>query len=196
LINFEKIPLPRIAQSLLRVVPVRGPFSRYLGAQEVAILIAMLRSVEPKVMIEIGCNRGITAKRVLENVPSLQCYIGIDVPPFHVPPLACQRDEIPGDEAGAYAAEDDRFFLLVADKFSMLDELEPCDAVFIDGDHSRLAVARDSMLARALVRPGGIIIWHDVGNTGVEVTEVVEQLHNNGWPIQHVEGSWLAFCRF
>jgi predicted O-methyltransferase YrrM len=188
------MPLPRIAQSLLRVVPVRGPFSKYLGSQEVAILIALLRSVEPKVMIEIGCNRGITAKRVLENLPSLQRYIGIDVPPDHVPPLACQQDEIP-DCPGSYAAEDDRFWLLIADKFSMLDDLEPCDAVFIDGDHSKSAVTRDSFLARALVRPGGIIIWHDVGNTGVEVTEVVEHLHHNGWPIQHVEGSWLAFCR-
>ena len=175
--------------------PLRGPFSRYLGAQETAILAALVNSVAPQVMIEFGCNRGTTAKRLLENVPTLGRYIGIDVAPDHVPTLKCQRSEIP-THAGVDAANDPRFFLLTAPSRSIrVEALEPCDAVFIDGDHSAAAVQHESWLARVLIRPGGIICWHDYGNPAVEVTETLDALHDKGWPIQCVEHSWLAFAR-
>lgn len=167
-------------------------FSKYLSANETSILIELVGSVSPRVMIEFGCNTGITAKRVLESVPTLERYIGIDVEPDHVPTLSCQIGEVP-EMAGAYAADDDRFFLLSSPTLDLSAEhLEPCDAAFIDGDHSEAGVTHDSLLARRLVRPGGIIVWHDYGNPAVEVTGVLERL---GWPIKSVENSWLAFVR-
>jgi predicted O-methyltransferase YrrM len=184
----------RIPQAALNVSQVKGPFSRYLNWHETAILVALVRSVTPRVMIEFGCNLGITAARVLENVPSLERYIGIDVPANHEPILAHQRDEIPLNP-GYYAADDERFWLLTAQSTLTPDQLEPCDAAFIDGDHSEYFVCRDTDLARALVRPGGIIVWHDAGNESVEVTPVLEELCQRGWPIQQVQGSWLAFMR-
>jgi predicted O-methyltransferase YrrM len=62
---------------------------------ETAILTALVKSIAPRVMIEFGCNYGITAKRLLENVPTLEKYIGIDVPHGHIPTLPCQRTETP-----------------------------------------------------------------------------------------------------
>ncbi len=175
--------------------PLRGPFSRYLNATETAILATLIGSVNPRVMIEFGCNRGITAKRLLENVPTLQRYIGIDVPPDYETVLWCQQSEVPR-HAGCDAADDARFLLLTAPSWSIrAEQLEPCDAVFIDGDHSAAAVTHESVLARALLRPGGIICWHDYGNPAVEVTAALDALHDQGWPIQCVEHSWLAFAR-
>jgi hypothetical protein len=75
------------------------------------------------------------------------------------------------------------------------DDLEPCDAVFIDGDHSVKEVSHDSELARELVRLGGIICWHDNLNPAVEVTQVLKRLNASGWPIKQVAGSWIAFMR-
>jgi predicted O-methyltransferase YrrM len=170
-------------------------FSFYLGRQETSILIELVNSVSPKVMIEFGCNRGVTAKRVLENVPSLEKYIGIDVPPDYQPKLACQHSEVP-KRAGTFASGDDRFYLLSVPSIDLKPEnLEPCDAVFIDGDHSFGAVMHDSLLARALLRSGGIIVWHDFNNPGVEVTKALTQLSDDGWAIESVEGSWLAYLR-
>jgi predicted O-methyltransferase YrrM len=75
--------------------------------------------------------------------------------------------------------------------------LPPADAVFIDGDHGCLAVEHDSALARALVRPGGIIVYHDYHELGtVDVKPVLDLLHRGGRNIEHVEGTWLAFERF
>ena len=175
--------------------PLRGPFSRYLGAQETAILAALVGSVAPRVMIEFGCNRGTTARRLLENVPTLGRYIGIDVPPDWMPTLSCQQSEIPR-HAGTDAAGDARFFLLTAPSRSLrVEHLEPCDAVFIDGDHSLPAVLHESHLVRVLLRPGGIICWHDYGNPAVEVTQALDALQAQGWPICTVENSWLAFAK-
>jgi predicted O-methyltransferase YrrM len=146
-------------------------------------------------MVEFGCNIGITAKRVLECVETLERYIGVDVGPDHITTLSCQLSEVP-ERAGAYAADDPRFFLLTSPSIRLSgDDLEPCDAVFIDGDHSDEAVTHESYLAEELVRRGGIIVWHDYGNPAVEVTRALERLVADGWPIKSVEGSWLAFMR-
>lgn len=162
---------------------------------ETAILVALIKSVAPEVMIEFGCNAGITAARVLENVPTIETYIGIDVPFEHVTTLRCQQGEVPAN-AGAHAASDERFHLLLAPSRSIVAaDLERCDAVFIDGDHSEAAVLHESRLARELVRPGGIICWHDFSNPDVEVTRALTRLEHEGWAIDCVEGSWLAFLQ-
>jgi hypothetical protein len=57
-------------------------------------------------------------------------------------------------------------------------------------------VLQDSRTARALVRQGGVIVWHDYRNGAVEVTPVLDRLAaDEGWPLLHVEGTWLAFLR-
>jgi predicted O-methyltransferase YrrM len=149
-------------------------------------------------MIEIGCQQGRTAKTILDHVPSLQRYIGIDIPFGKRTTLLCQRSEIPYT-AGLWVADNVRFALALCDHGSLeltADNLEPCDAVFIDGDHSAKAVLHDSYLAHLLVRSGGIIVWHDYGNPAVEVTQVLDQLCvQENWPIYHVENTWLAYRR-
>jgi predicted O-methyltransferase YrrM len=181
---------------VVRPTQIRGGhFSQYLNGNETSILVDLVKSVSPRVMVEFGCNVGITAKRVLENVETLERYIGIDVGPNHVPTLSCQAAEVP-ERAGAFVADDPRFFLLSSPSIRLSgDDLEPCDAVFIDGDHSDEAVTHESYMAEELVRRGGIIVWHDYGNPAVEVTRALERLTADGWPIKSVEGSWLAFMR-
>src|SRR5262245_617224 len=143
--------MEQIRQYRLHIKPVSGPFSAYLNERETAILINLVRRAEPKVMLEFGTNRGITARNVLQNVSTIERYIGIDVLPDHVPRLECQRTEVPQD-AGCYAADDPRFFLLMQTQPLTIDDLEPCDVAFIDGDHSEQGVTQDTVLAAALVR--------------------------------------------
>jgi len=52
----------------------------------------------------------------------------------------------------AHAPATLRHLRFIADQF---------DLVFIDGDHSYNAVAADTMIFGRLVRPGGILAWHD-----------------------------------
>ena len=41
-------------------------------------------------------------------------------------------------------------------------DAEPVDFLFIDGDHSYEGVSRDFALYSSLVRPGGLVAFHDV----------------------------------
>jgi len=179
----EKISFP--------IKMIAGPFSPYLNWRETAILIELTRRVKPRVFIEFGCNVGVTAKRVLGNVPSIKKYIGVDVPSDSVTPLRCQQGEVPVNPG--CLVNDVRFHLLLAERKLTPDDLEKADAVFIDGDHSFDGVMQDTMLARAVVRPGGLIAWHDYSNRSVEVTEALDALAQEGWPIKQVEGSWIAY---
>ena len=168
--------------------------NQYLNDKETQILVDLVASVSPRVMIEFGCNLGLTARSILAKVSTLQRYIGIDVDFDHVTTLRCQQTEVPMHPASY--VHDPRFKLILQDSRLLESiDLELCDAVFIDGDHSEKAVLHDSILANELVRPGGIIIWHDYQNPYVEVTGALQDLCGLGWPIQTVVDTWLAYFR-
>jgi predicted O-methyltransferase YrrM len=111
-----------------------------------------------------------------------------------------QRGEVPA-VAGELVKNDRRVHIIVQPRGShdvLASDLQPCDAVFIDGDHSRKGVLNDTHLALEKVRPGGIVIWHDYHNLGtVDVREVLHEMHREfpDMPLRHVGGTWLVYCR-
>jgi precorrin-6B methylase 2 len=60
----------------------------------------------------------------------------------------------------------------------LLPNLPPVyDLAFIDGDHDAQAVRRDAALAAAVLRPGGVLVFHDFHRPEDQgVTEAVEEL--------------------
>lgn len=196
----ELLRLPVVLQSQLDVRPIdwSGLTKRYMNPGELEVLVALVRGVSPKVVIEIGTNEGRTAKAILQNVDGIERYQGVDVEAGYVPAMKVQRQEVP-DRPGWMAADNPRFELILRKRGSL--DLEPrdlpeCDVVFIDGDHGHAAVRHDIRLAEALVRPGGLIIYHDYHDLGtVDVKTVLEERSARGFQIQHVERTWLAFER-
>jgi predicted O-methyltransferase YrrM len=163
---------------------------------ELETLITLIASVSPKRVIEFGINEGRTAQAILEYVPGIEHYIGIDVPPGHVTAAAVQRGEVP-QVAGGLVGVDPRVQLIVREGGSqslLPDDLPEADAIFIDGDHSRDGVENDTALALTCVRSGGIIIWHDYHDLGtVDVREVLNEMYGGGWNLRHVKDTWLVF---
>ena len=190
--------IPTVSKSELDYLwPINwlGLHQQYLQQGEMDCIAALLRMVEAKSVLEIGCRDGRTARVLLHNVSALQRYIGVDVPMEYVPALAHQRAEMVGNP-GNLATADPRFELVIRERGSLdlgPQDLPVVDAAFIDGDHSEKAVAYDSALARAVVRQGGVIIWHDAFNGAVEVVRVLDRLCDEGWPIKVIEGTWLAY---
>jgi predicted O-methyltransferase YrrM len=178
---------------------VAGLPTRYFNPGELETLLHLFETVRPKVIIEFGVNTGRNAVAALRNLPGLERYVGIDVTQDYRTHMPVQRGEIPA-RPGELALHDPRFELIVRPRGSF--ELTPADlpeadAIFIDADHSRLGVMNDYALARARVRPGGIVIFHDDnGLPVVEVTQTLNELCAEGADIQHVAGTWLAFQRF
>lgn len=192
------LKLPTLPQSALNVQPIDwGTLPRrFLNPGELEVLVALVRSVNARSVLEIGVNTGRTARALLDNVPSIEHYQGIDVPPGYAFGCAVQKNEVPTNP-GHYALGDTRFELILRPRGSfdlMPSELRPADVVFIDGDHSFKAVTWDTLLAHQVVRPGGMIIWHDYHDLGtVDVREVLHGELERGFKIEHVEGTWIAF---
>jgi hypothetical protein len=186
--------IPRASIDYVWPINWLGLHREYLQQGEMEIVAALLREVEAKSVLEIGCRDGRTARVLLHNVSSLQRYIGVDVPMCYRPALAHQRAEMV-PLPGHLAVDDPRFELLIRVRGSldlMPADLPPVDAVFIDGDHSKAAVEWDSKLAEAVAQK--TIIWHDYhANPVVEIKPVLDRLFDEGWPIQVVEGTWLAY---
>lgn len=165
---------------------------------EMRALAALVRSVNARTMVEFGCRDGRTAQVLLHNVPTLQHYVGIDVPYSYQSPLPFQHDwQVP--EPGSLARDNPKFELIIRDRGTLdltMNDLPAADVVFIDGDHSGPIVLQDSLLARSVVRGNGLIIWHDYKDDSlIEVLETVDGLIQWGWAVDHVEGTWLAICR-
>lgn len=179
-------------------IDLSGLPTNYMNPGELETLITLVRSVKPRVMIEVGCNNGRTAKAILRNVPSLERYIGIDVPPSYEFAKSVQRREVPA-RPGELALDDPRFMLVLARRGTFdltMDDLPEAGVVFIDGDHGAEAVRNDHDLADALVsrNGGGLIIHHDDHDEPtVDVRATLDALHTEDAPIVHVLGTWLAF---
>lgn len=166
---------------------------------ELEVLIALLLKVQPRNVLEFGVNVGRTARAILDYVPSVTRYEGVDVPFGFVTAKTVQRQEVP-EEPGMMVRDDPRFRLLLPERGSAslaATDLSAADAVFIDGDHSREGVLHDTMLALQVTRPDGIVIWHDYHDLGtVDVKGVLdEKFARDKWPLVHVENTWIVYMK-
>lgn len=181
-----------------REYDTRGLPTRFFNPGELDALLHLFESVSARTIIEFGCHEGRNAAAALRNIAGLERYVGVDVPPSYVTKMAVQRKEIPA-QPGRLAEHDPRFELILRPRGTFdlsLDGLPAADAVFIDADHSREGVENDTRLALSVLRPGGIIIWHDDNCLPVvEVTQTLNDYCDAGARITHVAGTWLAFER-
>lgn len=189
--------LPTIAKRDIPLGPWSLPSRRYLNPGEIEVLLSLVSTVQPTAMVEFGVNEGLTASAVLSEIKSIEKYWGVDVPIGYKTECQVQRGEVPR-QPGVLAASDPRFELVLRKNGSLdltSNDIGPCDAVFIDGDHGRRAVTHDTALALAILRSPGIIIWHDYHDGPVHVKSCLEQMRDEGRDIVHVEDTWLAFER-
>jgi len=69
-----------------------------------------------------------------------------------------------------------------------------CDVVFVDGSHARSYVASDTEKALRMVKPGGLVLWHDYGPDCPGVFVVLNRLAAR-LPLMHVAGTTLVVYR-
>lgn len=67
--------------------------------------------------------------------------------------------------------------------------------VFVDGSHAYDYAKKDSETAMRLIRPGGIVLWHDYG-IWPGVTQALEELEAaRGLGLVNIRGTSLVFWR-
>jgi predicted O-methyltransferase YrrM len=135
--------------------------------KDIEALSALLLSLKPKRIFEIGTFRGASSELMLRLLPKAE-VISIAYVSETQGKRQFNNDELTVDEVGALVSAEnrDRYTQLIGDSHKIdpdafVRDHGRMDLVFIDGDHSREGVRQDTALARAILAPDGAIAWHD-----------------------------------
>lgn len=157
--------------------------------RELAVLAAFAsRCPDATTLFEIGTFDGRTTFNLAMNSPP-GCRIGtLDLPPDAATAMAIDTAErslvdkpSPGRRyernRARHPAAVAKIFQLLGDSatFDFQAHRRACSLVFVDGSHAAEYVERDTATAFDLVRPGGVVLWHDYG-TWEGVTGVLERI--------------------
>jgi predicted O-methyltransferase YrrM len=135
--------------------------------KEFAGLARLVGKQPPRVVVEIGTLHGGTLWTWCQLATDEATIVGIDLPggPFGGGLTDADRLRV-----GGYPRRSQTIHLIEADshapetKQRLLGLLagQPVDLLFIDGDHGYAGVKQDFAMYAPLVRPGGLIAFHDV----------------------------------
>ncbi len=134
---------------------------------ELMSMLALVKSLRPKIVMEIGSYQGGTLFCWPQVVADDAEFISLDLP-------GAQYDGSYGDEQigrlQSYVKSSqtltcvraDSHLLETRDEIARILDGRKIDFLFIDGDHSYEGVRSDFELYGPLVRPGGLIAFHDI----------------------------------
>jgi len=138
---------------------------------EISALAHAVESIKPKIILEIGTARGgtlliwssLASKKVISCDMQDMSIQGELLQTLTPPSSACEIKLLSGN------SHESSFLQRVESELNS----EQVDMLFIDGDHTEKGVEADYRDYHHLVRPGGIIAFHDiVENQPLEINQV------------------------
>jgi predicted O-methyltransferase YrrM len=155
--------VPSAYEEAIALFPIAEvPFNVTL--YELTVICTIARSLNARCIIEFGTFDGRTTLHLAANAPQARiitfditegCFYFGENSPFFAPTKVGQ--------CFADHPLSERITQVVADttKYDFSNMRASADLVFVDGDHSFDAVLADSRSAFDLIRPGGVVVWHD-----------------------------------
>jgi predicted O-methyltransferase YrrM len=163
----------RPARIQLAHLPGEGVETRL---DELGYLALAAAAVKPKMIFEFGTFRGRTALNFALNSPPECRVFTLDLPRDDRTGAsersgAADASIIAGSETGIDyqgAPEAAKIVQLYGDSttFDFRPFFGQVDLVFVDGGHSYDVALSDTRNALAMVRAGGVVLWHDFANYG------------------------------
>jgi predicted O-methyltransferase YrrM len=173
---------------------------------ELAYMALITRNLAPSAIFEIGTYRGRTALNFALNSPEDCKVYTLDLPVEGRDSAAtrCHAPDawiIKHSDTGLYYRGKDcaeKIQQLWGDsrKFDFSPYFGAIDLVFVDGAHDFETVLSDTKNALKLLRPGGVVLWHDFGLYGDynDVTRAVMSLVS-GNDVFQIGNTQLAYYR-
>ena len=161
--------------------------SGHLNHTDMVYVCAIAKALNARRIFEIGTYRGQTTCALAQVCPEAEVFT-LNLPPEADPRYA--------PFLGWYIRKSpfrDRIHQLFSNSFSFdtTPYRKSMDLVFIDGDHSYDAVKNDTQKALELLRPGGILLWHDFAGKCPGVVRWVEEF-SQGHPLFCLRKTCLA----
>ena len=188
----------------------RGPYVVDGGTSDAEAWILAVLAKRAHYLFEFGTCTGKTAYLWARNAPPTARIVTLTLSPGGHEEHAADSADDPRDVAYAVRESSHSAFLYTGtDVAYKVEQLYGdsklldvsrwagrCDLVFVDGSHAYSYVMSDSAKALELVRPGGLVLWHDYAgprhSTGVyrAVNELATRL-----PLVRIAGTALAAYR-
>lgn len=127
---------------------------------EILRLVEILRELGPVAICEIGAAGGGTTFLLAHASPADAVIITVDLAFPEKRKAALRQFALPGQKLVCLQADSHLPESLTAVKESLAGR--SLDVLYLDGDHSYEGVKADFELFSPLVRPGGLIVFHDI----------------------------------
>lgn len=149
---------------------------------DLTTIAALTASLQPKLCFEIGTGQGRAALTLALNSHREAVIYTLDI--GHSGVGAAYKGQ-PGEQ---------KIRQIVANSKSyQFDEFYgKADMVLVDGGHDRQSVLWDSEIAFRLIRPGGVILWHDFTPDWPGVISALRSSKQLG-PIYRLAGTGFAY---
>ena len=188
----------------------RGPLLVHGGTTDAEAWILAVLAKHAKCMFEFGTCTGKTAYLWARNMPPEGKVGTITLAPEQASYSAGATGD--GEYIAAVARRESvftRFLYSGTDvehkivqyfgdskTFDETPYIGKCDVVFVDGSHAYSYVISDSEKALRMVKPGGIVLWHDYSKRrgSRDVYRALNELANR-LPLVHLRGTTLVAYR-
>jgi len=178
------------------------------GTSDTEAWILAVLAKDSRTLFEFGTCTGKTAYLWACNQPADGTVTTLTLAPGELD----RYEAAAGDDrtAEAYAREESRFTRYLysgteaerrvrqvygdSKQFDETPFAGTCDVVFVDGSHAYSYVVSDSAKALTMVRPGGLVLWHDYSPECSGVFRALNQLAGR-LSLMHVQGTTLVAFR-
>lgn len=171
-VQFAQIPSIALADLISRIVSdsgestyrvilhslLRGGGSGAVG--EIAALSSIAAALKPRTILEFGTYDGCTTWHLLANAAA-ECRITTIDLPLGTQVIGSTDEALQGTSHRPFLPNDPRVRLVEIDSRNWTPDMHDVDLCFIDAGHSLECVRSDTEKALPLMRPGGLIAWHD-----------------------------------
>ena len=162
------VPIGQITSEHTSVVlPCPEAVDGNVSLLELIVLSRLVRERSPAAIFEIGTFNGRTAVTLAENAPESTTVYTLDLPrdaPTSLPILSGERKYVDKSQSGDWvrgSPHAGKVRQLFGDSATFDFSHYKVDLVFVDGSHAYDYVISDSRRALSMLRPGGMIVWHD-----------------------------------
>jgi predicted O-methyltransferase YrrM len=161
---------------------------------ESAVIVSLLKRARAKNVFEFGTYKGVSTTQIALNLPEDGRVYTLDLPEDH-PVYLSYADLSSPDGMNIQVPEEclHKVTFLKGDsaEFDPKSYAGIMDFVFVDGYHSYEYVKNDTEKGWEMLRPGGIIAWHDCDPTRPEMVRYLKSFD----PLPNlVAGATLAFA--
>jgi predicted O-methyltransferase YrrM len=178
------------------------------GTSDTEAWILAVLAKDARALFEFGTCTGKTSYLWARNQPPDGTVTTLTLNPGGLD----RYQPVPGDDpaAEAYAKAESRFtsfrysgtevegrvVQLYGDskRFDETPYAGSCDIVFVDGSHAYSYVVNDSVKALRMVRPGGLVLWHDYSPECPGVFRALNEMVTRV-PLVHLRGTTLVVHR-